>query len=125
MKIKAAFLTLSIFLISQTAFADTWHHKLYRGIEGIITSPLEYINQAQHAAAKKMIIEATFITVVGGTFMMGKRLINGAYDIVTFPLPFPRPYRILLNDPSETALDALQGGQGPTKVLLVGQPPKT
>ncbi len=112
MKIKAAFLTLSLILISQTAFAESWHHKLYRGIEGIITSPLEYFNQAQLAAEKKNMIETTFVTIVGGTVMTVKRIINGAYDIVTFPLPFPRPYRILLDDPAETALDALQGGQG-------------
>ena len=36
--------------------------------------------------------------------MMGKRIVNGAYDIVTFPVNFPKDYGLLLNDGAETAL---------------------
>lgn len=112
MKTKMTVFILSFFVFSQAAFAGTWHHKLYRGIEGVITSPLEYVNQAQIASQNKSVIESTLSTIVGGTVMTVKRIVNGAYDIVTFPLPYPDSYRILLNDSSETAVDAYSSGQG-------------
>jgi|GEM_PF-2432912 len=111
MKIKTAFFILSIFVISQTAFAGTPGHKLVRGLEGIVTSPMEYINQYQLASNKKNFVASVAIGVIGGTSVMIKRLINGVYDVMSFPIKNPNDYGLLLSDDSETAIDAYLANQ--------------
>ena len=111
MKIKNAFFILSIFVISQTAFAGTPGHKFVRGLEGIVTSPMEYINQYQLASNKKNFVSSVAIGVIGGTAVMIKRLINGVYDVVSFPIKNPNDYGLLLSDEFETAIDAYSANQ--------------
>lgn len=112
MKIKTAFFILSIFMISQSAFAaEKPFHKLTRGLEGIVTSPLEFINQYQIASEKRSLIPSLATGLFGGAAMVVKRLVNGVYDIVTFPVNLPKNYGLLLKDESETALDAYDSSQ--------------
>ena len=111
MKIKTAFFILFFFAISQTSFAGTPAHKFVRGIEGLVTSPLEYINQYQAANDKQGIIASAAIGVFGGTAMTIKRVLNGVYDIVSFPVNAPKDYSLLFADDSETALDAYTRSQ--------------
>ncbi len=118
MKIKSAFFILSIFLISQTAFAGTPAHKLARGLEGVVTSPMEYLNQYQQGTNKHGVISGLAIGVIGGTAMLGKRLVNGVYDIVSFPVSAPKDYGLLLADDSETAIDAYSASQNSTSFPL-------
>ena len=97
-------LLLTFFAMTQLAFAGTPAHKLVRGIEGIVTSPLEYLNQYNIASGKQSDVASVAVGIFGGTAMTLKRILNGAYDIVTFPVNSPKDYGLLLNDESETAL---------------------
>lgn len=99
-----SFLLLTFFATTQLAFGGTPAHKFVRGIEGVLTSPLEYVNQYYIATEKQSDLATGVIIVFGGTAMMIKRIMNGAYDIVTFPVNSPKDYGQLLKDESETAL---------------------
>ena len=103
MRNKAALLLVLIFACTHLGAARPIY-KLGRGVEGILTAPIEYFNEYLIASEKKSQITAVVAGVFGGTAMTVKRLINGVYDIVTFPLPYPKPYRILWRDDAETAL---------------------
>jgi len=106
MKIKTALFTLALFAVTQSAFAAPRPiEKLSRGVEGLLTAPMEYWNEYQLANYKDGVVASVVTALLMGTAMTGKRIINGVYDILAFPVPYPKPYRILLNDPSETALD--------------------
>lgn len=114
MKIKAAFFILSFVFISQLALATPRPVlKLGRGVEGLLSAPIEYGNEYQMARQKQSVIGSSVTSLTMGTVMMGKRLINGLYDIVAFPVPYPQAknlvsgdisYRLLLKDDFETAL---------------------
>ncbi len=118
MKTKTAFFALSILLASNLAFASTPGHKFIRGLEGIVTSPVEYINQYQLAHSKQGLVPSVGIGVIGGTAVMIKRLINGVYDVVSFPIKNPRDYGLLLDDPSETAIQAYKANQNTESAIL-------
>lgn len=103
MKIKTAIFILSILSVSQSAFAVTPADKFLRGLEGLVSSPLEYFNQYRISAEKRSIVPSLAVGVLGGTLMTVKRLLNGVYDVVSFPVNLPKNYRLLLNDDTETA----------------------
>ena len=90
--------------MTQLAFAGTPAHKLVRGIEGIVTSPLEYLNQYNIASGKQSDVASVAVGIFGGTAMMLKRILNGVYDVVAFPINAPKDYGLLLKDEHETAL---------------------
>ncbi len=114
MKIKAVFFILSFVFISQLAFATPkCILKLGRGFEGLLSAPIEYGTEYQMARQKQSVIGSSVTALTMGTVMMGKRLINGLYDIVSFPVPYPQAknlatgdvsYRLLIKDDFETAL---------------------
>lgn len=105
MKKGIAFFVLLAMAVSQTAFAGAAVDKLKRGAEGLFTSPLEISNEYRNTrAADGNVAESMATGVFVGLIMTGKRIINGAYDIVTFPLNCPRTYRLLLADDYPTAL---------------------
>lgn len=114
MKIKTAIFIFCFAAFSSHAFAESAGHKLTRGLEGIVTSPVEYLNQYQIASEKKGVFASLITTAVGGTAMTVKRVVNGAYDVVTFPVSLPKGYGLLLADEDETALDAYRSTQGQT-----------
>ena len=105
MKNKIIFSVILMFAVAQMGFAPKPIQKLGRGVEGILTSPIEYLNEYLESHQNRESIPASLVTAaVMGTAMTVKRIINGVYDIVTFPIPYPRPYRLLWKDPAETAL---------------------
>lgn len=118
MKTKTALIALILFVSTQTAFAGNPGEKFVRGIEGALTSPVEYLNQYQIANYDHGLFSSVVIMVLGGTAMTVKRLINGVYDIVSFPVSAPRDYGLLLNDKYETALDGYRATQGEELGLL-------
>lgn len=132
MKIKTAFFILSILAVSQTAFARLADapaqragapaDKFVRGLEGVVTSPLEYINQYQMASNTHGLVASVAGSVLGGTAMMLKRIINGAYDIVSFPVNAPKDYGLLLPDDSETALAFYARSQNAGTFPLAARP---
>lgn len=108
MKNKTTFLLVFILAVSQMGAAKPIY-KLGRGVEGLLTAPIEYFNEYVIAAEEKGPIVGVVASIFGGTAMTVKRVINGAYDILTFPLPYPKPYRILWRDEAETALQDYYG----------------
>lgn len=114
MKTKIAYFALILFFVTQTAFAACKcpGTKFLRGVEGIATFPIEYLNQYQKLSDQNGIIPSSVGAVFAGTAMSVKRLINGVYDIVSFPVKAPGSYGLLLADEDDTALDAYQSLQG-------------
>lgn len=120
---KIYVLLAAIMLVSPAAFAGghgecdkcPMMHKLSRGAVGIVSAPLEYVNQYNVLAETRRPISGVVGTVLAGTAMTAKRLINGVYDVVTFPVDLPKDGRLLLNDKSETAFASYHGKEGCTK----------
>jgi putative exosortase-associated protein (TIGR04073 family) len=112
MKIKTAVFILCLASFAQLVFAENAGHKLARGLEGIVTSPVEYLNQYQIASDENGVVASSATMVLGGTAMTVKRIINGAYDVVTFPVSLPKNYGLLLYDRDETALKTYRAIQG-------------
>lgn len=105
MKNKMAALIIVSMLFTTAAFAGCPVKKLGRGVEGIVTSPLEYWNQYLIASDTQHLVSSLVSTVLAGTAMTVKRLVNGVYDVVTFPVNYPKDAQ-LLGDASESALDS-------------------
>lgn len=106
-KIKKTVLFLLAVTIacSGTARAGDAITKLGRGVENVITSPVEFLTQYAVMGESGNPV----VRVVGGTIyglgMMAVRILGGVYEIVTFPVPLPKGYEPVL-DP-ETPLKAL------------------
>jgi len=66
--------------------------KLQRGFLNIALSPLEVVHALDKEKMKDDFIPS-WVTGLGrgGLFMTGRAL-SGAYELVTFPIPFPRNY---------------------------------
>jgi len=96
----------TLILLSPAAWAGDPMTKLGRGLGNLVTAPLEY--PIHFAAAWQQ--ANPFVTVVNGisygTVMTVARILGGAYEIVTFPIPIPQNYDPLMNPP--TALEAFQ-----------------
>ena len=105
MKNKIALLVLMTVIACQTGFAATKPvEKLKRGGEGIFTAPLEHCNVYRNTRVEYGVTQSVVAGIFVGTFMAGKRIINGVYDVATFPVNFPSGYGLLFNDSYETAL---------------------
>lgn len=120
MKMKVAVLALLFLGLSQVSYAD--HHgsegcgcpfkKAMRGVEGVLTFPLEYVNQYEALHQNNSAVASVIGSVFAGTAMSVKRVVNGVYDIVLFPVKAPGNYGLLLGDKYDTALDEYRGNQG-------------
>ena len=121
MKIKTLFFLLSLVITTQVAFADTDAavatpgHKFVRGLEGLVSAPFEYFNQYSIASEKHSVFSSLMIGVFGGTAMTIKRLVNGVYDVISFPINAPEPYALLLKDEADTALQNFNQIQNTTR----------
>ncbi len=73
--------------------------KLGRGICNVITCPFEITEQIQRVNNADGPYAAATYGVLKGVAMIGVRAIVGAYEIATFPIPFPRHYEPILKDP--------------------------
>ena len=79
--------------------------KLGRGLENIVTSPVEFLTQFIVAGDENGPVTTFVKGTVYGTGAMVGRILGGATEVVTFPIPLPRHYDPLM-DP-KTPLKAL------------------
>ncbi len=80
--------------------------KLARGLVNILTSPLEFPVQYLTLRGEQNMPVALLGTVINGTIFMVGRIIAGAVEVVTFPIPIPKYYAPILDPP--TALDSMK-----------------
>ena len=105
MKHKVALFVLLAMAVSTMSYAaSSATDKLKRGAEGIFTSPLEICNNYRETRKEYGVPQSLASGVFVGMFDTGKRLINGTYDEVTFPVNYPSDYGLLWRDDYATAL---------------------
>jgi len=92
-------LTLIVSLSTVSAYADTPIKKLGRGICNIVTAPLELFKGIQDANNDGGFLAAFSWGVLKGLFQTGVRAGVGVYEVVTFPIPFPKDFEPILVDP--------------------------
>jgi len=73
--------------------------KLARGGCNMLTFPLELYYQFKEVNTYDGPVAAATWGLAKGFFMSGVRLVVGAYEIVTFPIPIPKDYEPILTDP--------------------------
>lgn len=67
--------------------------KLARGFANVLTSPLEIPRNVQNVTEEQGILIGWTGGLCQGIGMMALRIIVGAYEIITFPIPFPEGYK--------------------------------
>ena len=92
MRKKTSILLLSILLISSPSYAANPFTKLGRGLTNITFSFLEIPTNIQKAGEKRGWASGLFEGILTGTFYMAGRILTGAYDVITFPIPLPEGY---------------------------------
>lgn len=92
-KITGLTLVLCLLCFCPSAFADDMWSKFGRGVSNAVTGPYEIVYQTQRMAKH----EPWPVAAVGG---FGKglvtgalRMVAGAYEVVTFPVPVPFGYK--------------------------------
>ena len=72
-------------------------NKLDRGVCNFLGAPiLEIPYQVCSTAKKKNVFAGVTVGVGKGAILMPLRFLSGMYDILTFPLPFPRDFGSLI-----------------------------
>ena len=102
MKKGTAMLLLIVLILSVpgSAFAENNPlTKLGRGLANVLTSPVALGRGITEAHDKDGILAGVTVGAITGTFNVIKRIIVGAYEIVTFPAPIPSQYEPILTDP--------------------------
>lgn len=84
--------------------------KLSRGLVNIISSPLEYISEYMKLEEDHNTAAAVIGSVFTGTVSMVARILGGAYEVVTFPVPVPSAYKPLMQPP--TPIDNFPAAEG-------------
>jgi len=90
---------LAILLVSGTAYADNALKKLGRGIANVVTCPFEILYRIGEVNEESGPLAAFTWGVLDGFWRMGVRAVAGVYEVVTFPLPVPKGYRPVVDDP--------------------------
>ncbi|MFA5146346.1 MAG: exosortase system-associated protein, TIGR04073 family [Candidatus Omnitrophota bacterium] len=97
--ITIGLITLSLLASANYAECDTAIKKLGRGVANIGTAPIEVVEQIKRVNDTDGPIAGVTYGVLKGVFMTGVRVLVGAYEVVTFPIPFPKNYGPILRDP--------------------------
>jgi len=100
-------LVLVMIFYSINAYADTPIKKLGRGFCNIVTCPMEFPKGIQDVYDEGGIFAALTWGILKGVFNTGVRAVVGVYEVVTFPIPFPKDYEPILTDPEFIGEDAL------------------
>lgn len=108
--LKSFALMTAFFMAVPAAYADDAFVKLGRGVVNVVTSPLEYPVQYMVLEEEHNAPVALISTVLYGTLFTVTRILGGAYEIVTFPIPLPRNYEPLMHPP--TPVEAFTEMQG-------------
>ncbi len=90
---------IAIAAFDPAAYANGPIKKLGRGIANVATSPLELIKGMGDAKEEKGIFAAMTWGVVQGTVNIVKRATVGVYEVATFPVPLPKDYAPIIEDP--------------------------
>jgi len=90
---------LFVFNLAAPAYCDDALRKLGRGISNVLTFPFEIPEQARRVNDTDGPVAALTYGMLKGIVMSGIRAVTGVYEIATFPIPVPRDYRPILNDP--------------------------
>lgn len=99
---KILFIAITLVLISSNSWAICKPvAKFIRGVENIVTSPVEIVKQTRwgwiEGSAKTFHISAWLLSgSVKGVAMMTARIGSGVWDIVTFPVNIPSGYQSLI-----------------------------
>ena len=73
--------------------------KLGRGITNVATSPLDLIKGMGDATQESGILAGLTWGVLKGTVNVVKRAAVGVYEVATFPIPLPKDYAPILDEP--------------------------
>jgi putative exosortase-associated protein (TIGR04073 family) len=91
--------------IASQAFADdNAFTKFGRGMSNILISPAEIYAQPVLLSQTNEIPVAFFGGLIKGISMFVVREVVGVYDVITFPIPFPKGYKPVFN-PATTFTD--------------------
>lgn len=77
--------------------------KLGRGIVNVVSSPGEYVVQTAKLMETHDPLTAYCGGIFQGTVRMLERIGGGVYEIATFPIPFPKKYKPLMDPPTTAA----------------------
>ncbi|MDD5428636.1 MAG: exosortase system-associated protein, TIGR04073 family [Candidatus Omnitrophica bacterium] len=86
-------------LAAAPGYCDDALKKLGRGIANMATFPFEMLLQPSRVNNSDGPVAACTWGVLKGVGMSGIRLLVGAYETVTFPIPLPKHYGPILTDP--------------------------
>ena len=102
---------VAILVFSSLSYAqvdvDGPMRKLGRGLANIATCPMEIAKQVGDANYEDGPVAALTYGFIKGLFMTGVRAVVGGYEVVTFPIPFPKNYDPILRDPEFFLSDGL------------------
>jgi putative exosortase-associated protein (TIGR04073 family) len=73
--------------------------KFRRGFCNLFTFHLELFNQIELTQKKEGSVMGWTVGVLKGVGMVGMRALVGAYEVATFPIPFPPKYEPILKEP--------------------------
>jgi putative exosortase-associated protein (TIGR04073 family) len=92
-----------LFSLTAQSYADGPVDKLKRGATNLVVSPLELPNAVwsywELGTAKNFLAGSTW-GLLQGVFNTAKRAIVGTFEIITFPVPFPKDYKPILDEPA-------------------------
>ncbi len=94
----------ALFMTVSPALAGNPLTKLGRGLTNIVFSPFEYFTNTQKAGDRRGVLSGAFEGLLAGTYYMVGRILTGAYDVVTFPIPAPEGYEAVMKP--DTVFDA-------------------
>jgi len=100
--IKKIFLGIIICVFiftSSFSYADGPLKKLGRGVANMITCPLEITHRIGEANEDSGPVAALTWGILSGIFRTATRVVVGAYETVTFMIPFPNDYGPIIDDP--------------------------
>ena len=89
----------SIFLSALSAYAGNPVEKLGRGLANVGTSLFEVPKTMGEVKTEKGIFAGWTWGVLKGIVNTVKRAGVGLYEVVTFPIPYPKDYGPILEDP--------------------------
>ena len=107
---KTVRIVLVVFLVSSVIstplYADDPLKKLGRGVSNVLLCPMEVLRGIGDANKESGWFAGATWGFLQGVFKGGMRGVVGAYEVVTFPIPFPKDYKPILTDPEFMFEDA-------------------
>ena len=85
-------LIICLLCIQSTCFAQNMLRKVGRGVANIATSAFEIPISIQEKFYSDGPMAACTYGLVDGIYKLIRRTVVGAYEIITFPIPFPADY---------------------------------